>query len=96
MISPKTKTVTWTTMNRRSSLLPQKQSPNLSTTVGDPGRLSLCANVFPVIPYISDEHAEAATKNSILKLMFRLLKFTVYDDSPFFREILSSDQLISL
>jgi replication fork protection complex subunit Tof1/Swi1 len=34
-----------------------------------------------LIPYISDEHAEAATKNSILKLMFRLLKFTVYDDN---------------
>ncbi|KAG1808071.1 timeless protein-domain-containing protein [Suillus variegatus] len=33
-----------------------------------------------LIPYISDEHAEAATKNSILKLMFRLLKFTIYDD----------------
>ncbi|KAG2355989.1 timeless protein-domain-containing protein [Suillus spraguei] len=34
-----------------------------------------------LVPYISDEHAEAATKNSILKLIFRLLKFTIYDDS---------------
>ncbi|KAG1737798.1 timeless protein-domain-containing protein [Suillus lakei] len=33
-----------------------------------------------LIPYISDEHAEAATKNSILKLVFRLLKFTIYDE----------------
>jgi hypothetical protein len=40
-----------------------------------------------VIPYISDEHAEAATKNSILKLMFSLLKFTIYDDGSFFRAI---------
>lgn len=48
-----------------------------------------------VIPYISDEYAEAATKNSILKLMFSLLKFTIYDDGSFFRAILSSDQLIS-
>ncbi|KAG0699398.1 timeless protein-domain-containing protein [Suillus ampliporus] len=34
-----------------------------------------------LIPYISDEHAEAATKNSTLKLMFRLLKFTIYDEN---------------
>lgn len=34
-----------------------------------------------LIPYISDEHAEAATKNPILKLMFSLLKFTIYDDA---------------
>ncbi|KAG1740539.1 timeless protein-domain-containing protein [Suillus paluster] len=33
-----------------------------------------------LIPYISDEHAEAATKNSILKLIFRLLKFTIHDE----------------
>ncbi|OAX37898.1 timeless-domain-containing protein [Rhizopogon vinicolor AM-OR11-026] len=33
-----------------------------------------------LIPYISDELAEAATKNSTLKLMFRLLKFTIHDE----------------
>ncbi|KAG2128288.1 timeless protein-domain-containing protein [Suillus clintonianus] len=33
-----------------------------------------------LVPYISDEHAEAATKNSTLKLVFRLLKFTIYDE----------------
>ncbi|KAI5994503.1 timeless protein-domain-containing protein [Pisolithus albus] len=30
-----------------------------------------------VIPYINDEHADAATKNPTLKLMFRLLGFTI-------------------
>jgi hypothetical protein len=40
-----------------------------------------------VIPYISDEYAEAATKNSILKLMFSLLKFTIHDDGSFYLAI---------
>ncbi len=34
-----------------------------------------------VIPYLSDEHADAATKNSHLKLVFRLTKFYILDDS---------------
>ena len=29
------------------------------------------------IPYINDEHADAATKNARLKLVFRLLEFTI-------------------
>lgn len=29
------------------------------------------------IPYINDEHADAATKNAMLKLVFRLLEFTI-------------------
>jgi replication fork protection complex subunit Tof1/Swi1 len=33
-----------------------------------------------VIPYVNDEQAEAATKNPQLKLIFRLLKFTVLDE----------------
>ncbi|KAI0089435.1 timeless protein-domain-containing protein [Irpex rosettiformis] len=32
-----------------------------------------------MIPYVSDEHAEAATKNSELKLVFRLLNFAILD-----------------
>ncbi|KAH7910734.1 timeless protein-domain-containing protein [Hygrophoropsis aurantiaca] len=34
-----------------------------------------------LIPYISDEHADGATKNPRLKLMFRLLKFTILDEN---------------
>lgn len=34
-----------------------------------------------VIPYISDEHADAATKNPHLKLVFRLVKFYIQDES---------------
>ncbi|KAJ8086932.1 Topoisomerase 1-associated factor 1 [Marasmius tenuissimus] len=33
-----------------------------------------------LIPYTSDEHAEAATKNSHLKLLFRLSKFSILDE----------------
>jgi replication fork protection complex subunit Tof1/Swi1 len=33
-----------------------------------------------VIPYISDEQADAATKNPELKLMFRLLNFSILDE----------------
>ncbi|KAG6332144.1 hypothetical protein ID866_6944 [Astraeus odoratus] len=33
-----------------------------------------------VIPYINDEHADAATKNSKLKLIFRLLDFIIQDE----------------
>ena len=29
------------------------------------------------IPYINDEHADAATKDTGLKLVFRLLEFTI-------------------
>ena len=29
------------------------------------------------IPYINDEHADAATKNARLQLVFRLLEFTI-------------------
>jgi len=36
------------------------------------------------IPYISDEHADAATKNAKLKLIFRLLDFTVQDEGVLF------------
>jgi replication fork protection complex subunit Tof1/Swi1 len=32
------------------------------------------------IPYINDEHAEAATKNARLKLVFRLLDFTIQEE----------------
>lgn len=35
---------------------------------------------MPVIPYISDEQAEAATKNPHLKLLFRLVSFFVLDE----------------
>ncbi|KAH7926892.1 timeless-domain-containing protein [Leucogyrophana mollusca] len=33
-----------------------------------------------LIPYISDEHADGATKDPKLKLMFRLLKFSIMDE----------------
>ncbi|KAJ8588043.1 timeless-domain-containing protein [Rhizopogon salebrosus TDB-379] len=33
-----------------------------------------------LIPYISDEHAEAATKNPRVKLMFRLSNFTIHEE----------------
>ncbi|KAF9001196.1 timeless protein-domain-containing protein [Cyathus striatus] len=33
-----------------------------------------------LIPYLDDEHAEAATKNPRLKLLFRLCKFSVLDE----------------
>lgn len=37
--------------------------------------------IFPsVIPYTSDEQADAATKNPNLKLLFRLSKFYILDD----------------
>lgn len=36
-----------------------------------------------MIPYISDEQAEAATKNAQLKLMFRLVKFFILDEGEF-------------
>ncbi|EJD01845.1 timeless-domain-containing protein [Fomitiporia mediterranea MF3/22] len=34
-----------------------------------------------LIPYTSDEHADAATKNSHMKLLFRLLKFSVLNEN---------------
>ena len=43
---------------------------------------------FAVIPYVSDEHADAATKNSELKLVFRLLNFAVLDDGASFVHLL--------
>ncbi|KAI6107784.1 timeless protein-domain-containing protein [Pisolithus croceorrhizus] len=39
--------------------------------------ISKFTGLWPVIPYINDEHADAATKNPTLKLMFRLLGFTI-------------------
>jgi hypothetical protein len=33
-----------------------------------------------VIPYISDEQANAATKNPQLKLVFRLISFFILDE----------------
>jgi hypothetical protein len=36
-----------------------------------------------VIPYLSDEHADAATKNPHLKLLFRLAKFYIQDEGKF-------------
>ena len=33
-----------------------------------------------VIPYISDEQADAATKNPHLKLVFRLISFFILDE----------------
>jgi len=33
-----------------------------------------------VIPYLSDEQADAATKNPHLKLLFRLAKFFILDE----------------
>ena len=38
-----------------------------------------------VIPYLTDEQANAVTKNPHLKLLFRLLSFAVLDDSESFR-----------
>ena len=40
-------------------------------------------NLPPVIPYLNDEHADAATKNSRLKLLFRLAKFLVLEEREF-------------
>lgn len=37
-------------------------------------------NRVSVIPYISDEHADAATKNPQLKLVFRLVSFFILDE----------------
>ena len=44
--------------------------------------LICCSNCFPVvvIPCISDEQADAATKDPNLKLLFRLSKFHILDD----------------
>ena len=40
-----------------------------------------------VIPYISDEQADAATKNPHMKLVFRLVKFKVLDDGGSFHAL---------
>lgn len=33
-----------------------------------------------VIPYVNDEHADAACKNPHLKLVFRLVEFFILDE----------------
>ncbi|KAI6145317.1 hypothetical protein BKA82DRAFT_4172415, partial [Pisolithus tinctorius] len=43
----------------------------------EPSKEAISKFVDYAIPYINDEHADAATKNSTLKLMFRLLGFTI-------------------
>lgn len=39
-----------------------------------------CDRYYKVIPYTSDEQADAATKNPNLKLLFRLSKFYILDE----------------
>ena len=36
--------------------------------------------VLAVIPYVSDEEADAANKNPHLKLLFRLVHFKIMDE----------------
>lgn len=43
----------------------------------EPSKEAISKFVDYAIPYINDEHADAATKNPTLKLMFRLLGFTI-------------------
>lgn len=43
-------------------------------------RWGACAYFAPVIPYVSDEQADAATKDPHVKLVFRLLHFAVLAD----------------
>lgn len=83
-------------MRRKNQLPPQQQSPSFLIIVSNILATStpLCLRSL-VIPYISDEHAEAATKIPTLKLTFRLLKFTIRDEGSFFRGIYSNDSLIS-
>jgi replication fork protection complex subunit Tof1/Swi1 len=38
---------------------------------------------FLEIPYVNDEHANAATKNPELKLLFRLCRFDIVDEGEF-------------
>lgn len=62
--------------------LRQKRQPNSPTIVSlhtYPYFVYLL-NHRPVIPYISEDQAEAATKNPNLKLLFRLSKFYILDE----------------
>ncbi|KIJ16511.1 hypothetical protein PAXINDRAFT_98952 [Paxillus involutus ATCC 200175] len=47
---------------------------------GGPSREAIAKFTDYSIPYINDEHAEAATKNARLKLVFRLLDFTIQEE----------------
>ena len=42
--------------------------------------VQLIVHLTIVIPYINDEHADAATKNPQLKLVFRLISFFILDE----------------
>jgi replication fork protection complex subunit Tof1/Swi1 len=44
-------------------------------------RMWVLTRIILVIPYIDDEHADAATKNPHMKLVFRLVKFQILDES---------------
>lgn len=70
----------WTWSWAAEGRLP-KLSPKSTTTVSRgciASRLSLKHST--VIPYVSDEEAEAANKNVHLKLLFRLVSFKIMDE----------------
>lgn len=64
--------------DRLARLSPKSTTTVSAVTLYEVIPLSLCA---PVIPYVSDEEANAATKDPYLKLVFRLVKFSVLDES---------------
>jgi hypothetical protein len=44
-----------------------------------------------VIPYVTDEQADAVTKNPQLKLLFRLCKFYILDEGVYaFKQVLQA------
>ena len=45
---------------------------------------SIIPDILTVIPYISDEEADAANKNPHLKLLFRLCNFKIMDEGTAF------------
>lgn len=68
----------------------RKDRPSVKKTITDYGvephfsqpcnLLFTHKNIIIEIPYLNDEHAKAATRNSELKLLFRLCKFDVRNE----------------
>lgn len=70
-------------LSLRREALPMRLSPRSSTTVRTSSSVNGRANMLtlsPVIPYVTDEQAIAATKDPQLKLLFRLIKFQILDE----------------
>jgi replication fork protection complex subunit Tof1/Swi1 len=51
-------------------------------------------DLITVIPYVSDEQADAATKNPQLKLVFRLLAFYILDEGERMRNKIHTGFLV--